>query len=398
MAGFFCRGIFPAFELSKGYNLNLKEMKKTVLIFAALIAVSSLSAQGRGRGNVNGQGNCQNQGGFAHDKMKAELEKQQIEFYAVLSKKEYAKVESLKSELDNLLEARGKSKNVDQQRAFRDRMYKIRKDAEKIADRHPDQSKKYTAAVIKFKESLNNGYKGQGIGPKPGKANGLGNRGMSRMNDAAWLLLWDADRQMAMGGMRNHGMMNMRGGNFRGGMDALPPEIREEIRDFAVENMLPAIAAKRKTFDTKLNDSEKKEIVFARGNLMAREAMYKQWHESEDFVPGERRMDTAFDNFRDEMRKGMMAVRAISVKHSEEIDKIREDLKPEAEIWKEEIKAILEKNNIDASKTDKIFNDEFRKSMLSMAFVLMDPDNPKPFELFGNKGRGHGRGPAMRKF
>ncbi|NOY50681.1 MAG: hypothetical protein GXO88_08990 [Chlorobi bacterium] len=329
-------------------------MKKTVLIFAALIAVSSLSAQGRGRGNMKGQVNCQNQGGFAHDKMKTELEKQQIEFYAVLSKKEKAKVESLKSELDDLMETRKGTTDVDQQRAFRDRMYKIRKDAEKIADRHPDQSKKYTAAVIKFKESLNNGYKGQGRGPKPGKANGFGNQGMGQMNDAAWLLLWDAERQMSMRGMRNHGRMNMRGGNFRGGMGALPPEIKDEIRDFAIENILPAIAEKRKTFDSKLNETEKKEIIFARGNLMAREAMYKQWHESDDFVLGERRKDTALDNFRDEMRESMMAVRTISLNHSKEIDKIREDLRPKAEIWKEELKAILVKTDIDASKTDPI--------------------------------------------
>jgi hypothetical protein len=373
-------------------------MKKTVLIFAAIIAVSSLWAQGRGHGNMKGQGNCQNQGSFTHEKMKAELEKQQLEFYAVLSKKEKSKVESLKLELDDLLKTGKGTTDVDQQRAFRDKMYKIRKDAEKIADKHPDQSKKYTLEITKFKETLDNSFKGQGRGPKSGKINGLGNQGMGRMNDAAWLLLWDNDRQMAMAGMRNHGRMNMQGGNIRGRMGVLPPELRDDIRDFTIENILPAIAEKRKTFDAKLNDTEKKEIIFARGNLMARDAMYKQWHESDDFVPGERRMDTTFDSFRDEMRKSMMAVRTISLNHQEEIDKIIEDLKPKAEMWKEEIRSMLEKNDIDASKADMIFNEEFRKSMRSMAFVLLDPDNPQPFEFFGKRGRGHGGGPGMRQF
>ncbi|NOY50680.1 MAG: hypothetical protein GXO88_08985 [Chlorobi bacterium] len=45
-----------------------------------------------------------------------------------------------------------------------------------------------------------------------------------------------------------------------------------------------------------------------------------------------------------------------------------------------------------------IFNEEFRKSMRSMAFVLLDPDNPKPFDLFGNMGRGRGRGPGMKEY
>lgn len=364
--------------MSNYQTLKLNKMKKIVFVLIAILSISSLVAQGPGRGKGQmRQGRSADCNNTCVNDMKSELVKQQSEFYSLLNAKDKSKIEGLKAKLTELRKNMTKDSDVEQSRAFRDEIYKIRKDAEKIADKYPEQSKKYTSEIVNFQKNCNNNFNGRGKsfkgkGKRDGnsKANNRNMHSMKKMNDAAWLLLWDENTTQSMMGMRSQ-QNGMRRNNMK-----FMKDIPEEAKVYAKENIFPIMAEKRKAFDKILNDTEKKEIETARGMIMSRDAMVKNWRESEDFVPGERRNDPAFDSFREQMQKSMQAVRTIAIEHNDEIQAILDDLKPQTEKWKNDMKKLMSDNDRKGNRRN------FKGGSEEMRFLLLNPEMSETLRFF----------------
>jgi hypothetical protein len=344
-------------------------MKKLVFVIITVLSMSSLMAQGPGRGQMR-QGRSADCNNTCVNNMKSELVKQQSEFYALLSASDKSKIEKLKSSLVDLKKNMSVNSDVDQSRAFRDEMYKIRKEAEKIADKYPEQSEKYTTEIIEFQKNCKNNFNGKGKRGRNAKVNNMYVHSMKKMNDAAWLLLWDENSAGPMMGMRSQ-RNGMRGNNIR-----FMSDVPDEAVSYAKENIFPVMAEKRKALDKNLSDTEKKEIETARGMIMSREAMVKNWRESEDFVPGQRRNDPAFDSFREQMQKSMQAVRAIAIEHNDEIQAILNDLKPQREKWKSDMKKLMSDNDRRGNRRN------FNGGSEEMRFLLLNPEVSETLRFF----------------
>jgi len=351
-------------------------MKKLVFVMITVLSISSLMAQGpgRGRGQMR-QGRSADCNNTCVNNMKSELVKQQSEFYALLSAKDKSRIEDLKSRHVDLKKKMSADSDVDQARSFRDEMYKIRKEAEEIADKYPEQSKKYTTEIVEFQKNCKNNYNGMGRakngkGRRAGNGNNMNMRAMKNVNDAAWLLLWDENTSGPMMGMRSQ-RNAMRGNNMR-----FMTDVPEEAVTYAKENIFPVLAEKRKAFDKYLSDEEKKEIETARGMIMSRDAMVKNWRESEDFVPGQRRNDPAFDSFREQMQKSMQAVRAIAIEHNDEIQVVFNDIKTQKEKWRSDMEKIMN----DGSRKGNRRN--FKGGTEEMRFLLLNPEVSETLRFF----------------
>lgn len=394
--------------MSKGQTLNLENMKKTILIILAISLTAAVFAQGRGRG----QKNCQPQRSDIKQEIKGELIKQQKDFYTILSQKDMAKVEELKSEMTKLRAELKEQNGVEQSRELHDKMFKIKKQAEKIADKYPEQSKKYTNEISnirsEFREGKSNYGRGNGRGMKankPGKGNYSGGR--EYINDPAFILLFNPDNNAvsyrgqgrkagrggkgSQGAMRrgqkqgdcNYGRAGGHNGQGFGRAQNLPDGLKKELQAYAEKNIWPVLVEKRKDFDKNLSESEKNDIASARAMLKTRNAMVKQWRESDDFVPGQRRNDTTFDGFREQMQENMMKIRDIAGMHYADLKSVEESIADQKVQWKSDMKKIFEENNFDKPSGNKGRKGGFNmNNQRWAAFLLLDTEKPGDNLLF----------------
>ena len=375
-------------------------MKRITFFIIALFALSTISAQ-QGQ-----QGNREDFLQFFEKTIKPEVEKQQKEFFAVLTKAEKKEIKSLSLQADEIFAQAEENQPSENKSEFRNKMMDLRNQAMKIADAHPEQAETYrksmTENIDKWKtempkrnnqKGMGNGKgKGQGNGKGQGRGNGQGmntgqkgggNQMLTQLTDPAWLLLWSPDRnpQMMMHAGRNGmGMQNPVMNN---------PELKAELKAYAEKSILPQIAESRKLFDTKLSTEEKAQITEARGKIKTRDAMQKAYMESDDFEPGSRRNDPNFDAFRESMQKSMMEMRTISSKYSVEITEIRNSLKPEYDQWLSDIEKIFSKYEDNKFAAGEMLSRAFKQNTSPMAFILFDTENP---EFWTNRKGGHGNG------
>ncbi len=152
----------------------------------------------------------------------------------------------------------------------------------------------------------------------------------------------------------------------------LTPEQRAEMKAFVKEDVLPAIADERRAFDKNLSDEERQTIELARQKKEVRQAMFKAWHASEDFVPGARRDDPNFDNMRADMQESMQAVRAIALEHQAEIRASLDKIKSNETAWKENAGSIVGDRPQRGKKSNRMMFG--KKWDTPMAFLLFNPD------------------------
>ena len=147
------------------------------------------------------------------------------------------------------------------------------------------------------------------------------------------------------------------------------------------QEVLPVLSEERKSFDSKLSESEKKIIETARQKIEVRKIMFKNWYESEDFVPGKRAKDENFDDMRTDMRSSMEEVKKIAVAHSEELDAILTRIKDDYSNWKTDIAKIADDNGVDIGKIKKNRKLRLLKSHSPVSFLLFDPDKSVDNEI-----------------
>lgn len=159
----------------------------------------------------------------------------------------------------------------------------------------------------------------------------------------------------------------------------LTPEQRAEMKAFAQEEIIPVIAKERRAFDKNLSDEERQTIDLARQKKEVRQAMFKAWHASEDFVPGARRDDPNFDNMRADMQESMQTVRAIALNHQDEIRSALDIIKTNEPAWKDKAESIMGKRPQRGKKSNRMMFG--KKWDTPMAFLMFNPDKPNANEV-----------------
>jgi len=148
-----------------------------------------------------------------------------------------------------------------------------------------------------------------------------------------------------------------------------PGKKNDTIRKYVKENIFPVLREARAEFDEKLSADEKNTIADVREQLRQK---HQEMRSQGDMPPppeGE-----------GPHRRGMIANREVADQlmdimnaHKEELKQIHEELKPSAEKWHEDIKALHE-----ASDDRHPRRGGFGRMMSPMHFLLMDPDREMP--------------------
>jgi len=320
------------------------------------------------------------------------LEKQQTLYIKKLSDSEKAELNILKENIsERRKEFSGKrSENNNKSGAKKMKRpirYEMQSEINKITDAHPKLNESYKKFVeqnmIKWTTEIKAVHDKNNIEPMRNKEDHTGaDVFFERASNPDWLLLWDpSNPRVAHSMTKRHADYNKnkkRGSRERN----RNPQLRAEIKAFAVENIVPVIAEERTAFDKVLNVDEKEIIETARQKIEVRKIMFKNWYESEDFVAGKRAKDPNFDNMRKDMQNSMAEVREIAIAHSTEIREYTSNIRSHADEWEKEITTIAEANNQDAEDVMRMTRQRIRKFNTPVAFLLFNPDKSEEADFF----------------
>ena len=122
------------------------------------------------------------------------------------------------------------------------------------------------------------------------------------------------------------------------------PEMRQAMKAYAKENVLPVMQAQREKLDASLSLSEKREVEEIRTELQALKKEAKNMRQSmreTNTEPTEAQREEMYAH-RKEMRLLMNRAWEIADIHESDIRSLLAEIKPQAETWKEEMRSIAE--------------------------------------------------------
>ncbi|MCI4670156.1 MAG: T9SS type A sorting domain-containing protein [Bacteroidia bacterium] len=126
------------------------------------------------------------------------------------------------------------------------------------------------------------------------------------------------------------------------------PEAQKEIKAYVEKNVLPVLQPERAKLDTYLSQDDKAELASIRGEIKSMKAQGKEFRKAmmEARKNGTMPSEDQIDKMR-EMRKNqrllMTRAWAVADEYEIEIYEIFDGLKPKAESWKNDLKAIKDK-------------------------------------------------------
>lgn len=125
-------------------------------------------------------------------------------------------------------------------------------------------------------------------------------------------------------------------------------EAKKEIQSYIKKNVLPVVQEQRAKLDNHLTSAEQSELTDIRSTLQAKQAERKEMRKGKagHHQKGERPSEEEREAFRaehKEMRLLMTRGWAIADNHEAEIDQLVNEIAPQMETWKNDIKAIKEK-------------------------------------------------------
>ena len=322
------------------------------------------------------------------------MEKQQAKYISNLSDSEKAELNSLKEKIaERRNEFAGKGQNnkgkTETNQNIRQpkhsMMLEMNNDIKKITDAHPKLNESYKDFIEnnkqKWIDDIEAIHEKNEVEQMRNKNDNTGiDVFFTRASNPDWLLLWDPTNPRMVDNMTMRTNNDFK--SDRRGSGERNPQLRAEIKSFAVENIVPVIAGERTAFDKALSDSEKKSIETARQKIQVRKIMFKNWYESEDFVAGQRAKDPNFDGIREDMQKSMAEVREIAIAHSTEIKEHTNKIRSHTDEWVKEITTIAENNNQDPEHVLRMIRQQIRKSNTPIAFLLFNPDKTDQTDLF----------------
>lgn len=346
----------------------------SLLLTAVIFSITALQAQTSDRANTQ-----QEVKAYLEKNVYPKLEKQQKAYFDKLTKEEQETISKLRNE---------RPQQRPQQRANKgDRKPNDCTDEVKqITAKYPKLNKAYADFIDENKDKWTNDidaiHEKNNIEPvnnRQGRA-GYGEL-IRKVSQPEFLLLWDSERpifnrQSNGRNQRSERMGNKgnRNGNYRNGN--FSPEKRAEVEAYAQKNIFPVISAERMQMDKELSAQEKQTIADARVEFAKRKAEVAKWQESDDFVPGERANDPAYDEQRKEMRNKMEKVRDIAQVHRTELyaslDKIREN----SDSWQEDIRELTGNDCNKGRRGHRSARGNNYQRITPIAFLLFDSENP----------------------
>jgi len=242
-----------------------------------------------------------------------------------------------------------------------------------ITQAHPDLNEEYTKIILTYQQKwisdIEEIHKEYDIEPVKNTDNKRGfDMFFERISSPEKLLLWDTEKPLPR---------NQRGAKKKVGKQRTHfgqntnSELKSAMKIFLNENVLPVIAEERQKFDVNLDDSEREIIEIAQQKILVRKTMFRSWYESEDFVPGQRATDPAFNDMREDMRSSMKQVREIALAHDAEIKSSMESIKENKEEWLNKVRAIHDKYG---DNSDKMNHRKMKWIKSPVSFLLFDPD------------------------
>ena len=323
-----------------------------------------------------------------------ELEKQQINYLSQLSESETKELESIKGEMTSRKEEY--RRNHQNNRGANHKKGNKRKDTAKsgqpncrseitsITEQHKDLNTSYKEFIEanrqQWMDDISKLHENMDIQPRKNKD---GKTGMdmffTRISNPDWLLLWDSSDSIIKNprSMRNHNGKKSSKNTDRVSYNS---EFRSDVKKYASENIIPVITRERDEFNNYLSNDEKEVIETARQKIQVRKIMFKNWYESEEFVPGKRANDPNFDSMREDMKSTMKEVDAIAVAHSDEIQTRLSTFKSQSTEWKEDIIDIAVSYGMDSEKMKNMGRHNKVVPSTPIQFLLFDSTITNEFD------------------
>ncbi len=166
--------------------------------------------------------------------------------------------------------------------------------------------------------------------------------------------------------------------------------LRQEMKQYREENMMPTLRAQRAKLETKISTEDKKAIADLRAKFEQAHAERKAMKKEMKKEDGPRSFDKEkIKGFKEEHKAEREQVKALVEKYQDDIDALMEEIAPQREQWQQDMKAIGEKYRPEAPEGEKVegkkgkgkrgHGDHHRlghKGMKSAHFLLMNPDAP----------------------
>ncbi|GAB4345564.1 MAG: hypothetical protein OHK0038_25790 [Flammeovirgaceae bacterium] len=159
------------------------------------------------------------------------------------------------------------------------------------------------------------------------------------------------------------------------------PELRKEARAYFQENILPVLKKQREKLESQLTEEEKKEIEKLRnemlGNREERKAMKEKMHKAMDNSDALSIQEKAemFDLFL-KGRAKKEELHEVLKKYDDRVLPLLEEIAPQKEKWKEDMKKIAEKHigkeGVEEMKSHHHFKHHFDRKTSKIAFILAD--------------------------
>lgn len=254
-----------------------------------------------------------------------------------------------------------------------------REQIKKITDAHPKSNSSYTSFIEsnrqKWVTDIEEIHSKNNVEARMNKNKERGaDVFLDRVSNPDWLMLWDSSNKGIMH-QSNNKCPNKRGDHTKNKQrENSNSEFRSAINDYTEKNVIPVIASEREKFDSKLNDSERETIVAAQKKIQVRKLMYKNWSESDDFVPGQHAKDPNFDDMRDDMRSSMKEVSEIAASHEEEINKSMSAIEENSGSWRKDMAEIANKYGVNYERIrESGMRGQLEIPTTPIKFILFDP-------------------------
>jgi len=384
--------LFCLMSISIKKNIVMKQI--AILILIAIITIPGYG-QNKDRNRTRSEVKK-----YIETAILPELIVQQNNYLDRLSESEIKDLREIKSEIAARHEVKGQNHQNNKRAnhnsghgrngSGKDGQSKYRDELSVITSQHQDLNDSYRTFIEnnrqQWSEDITKIHENMDIQSRRSKD---GNTGMdvffTRISNPDWLLLWESSDSLPYNPRSRR--IHKRGHNYMGTNDRVSsnPELRSDIRTYISENVIPVITKERLEFNDYLSDDEKETIETARQKIQVRKIMFRNWYESEDFVPGKRAHDPNFDAMREDMQASMKEVKLIADKYAGEIQNSLASINSGSHNWKENIKEIVAGYDMDSEKMKRLKRHNKFIPSTPVKFLLFDPSKEnKPDDITGN--------------
>ncbi|GJM31704.1 MAG: hypothetical protein DHS20C18_07050 [Saprospiraceae bacterium] len=150
--------------------------------------------------------------------------------------------------------------------------------------------------------------------------------------------------------------------------------LKEEMHQYREKNMMPTLRAQRAKLESKISAEDKTTIAELRTKFKAIDAKHKELKKERGPHP-----KGHFKGMKEEQKPERETLKTLVDKYKDNIETLMEEIAPQQEQWKKEMKAIAEKympkeEGADHRKRKGKHNKHFDRKIKQSHFLLLDPN------------------------